>query len=137
MELHLFKDLDTRLRIRGIMDTQEILFTPSSLLDLLSKVDELKEYPVGLTETFDGGLQLQIGNSFYSIEDKYASLDAEVDPEVVDAISDVNEETYSKLEEDGVELETIESGLIKEALKTLAIGGVVRLAKSYLQSDKA
>ena len=40
------------------MDTQEILFTPSSLLDLLSKVDELKEYPVGLTETFDGGLEL-------------------------------------------------------------------------------
>ena len=47
---------------------ENIVFTPASLIDLLSKIDELSEFNVGITETIDGDLQLEIGDSIYSIQ---------------------------------------------------------------------
>ena len=38
-----------------------IVFTPASLIDLLSKIEELSDYPIGITETLDGQIQLNVG----------------------------------------------------------------------------
>lgn len=116
----------------------EIVFTPASLLDLISKVDELSQYEVGLTTTMDDQLQLQIGDSLYDITSDSNIEDIVTDENTVDQISDVNEETYDNLlEDESISNEPIEGGLIKEAIKTLAIGGLVRLGKQYLSGDKA
>ena len=46
----------------------EIVFTPAGLLDLLSQIDEFKDLDIGLAPTIDDKLQLQIGNSIYTID---------------------------------------------------------------------
>lgn len=112
----------------------ELVFTPAAILDLLSKIDEFKEFDLGLSESLDGNLQLQVGESFYDIEAEEHVNDVIVDEEVVDEIATINEEAYESLIDEGTAntQENIESGIIKEALKTLLIGGVVRLGKHLL-----
>ena len=36
-----------------------IVFTPASLIDLLSQIEELKDYDIGISETIDGQIQLK------------------------------------------------------------------------------
>ena len=43
------------------------LFNVSELYDLLSQIRELREYPISLTEIYDGGLQINIADSIYQI----------------------------------------------------------------------
>ena len=43
----------------------DLLFTPASILEILNQIDELKEYDLGVAETLDGKLQVQVGTSFY------------------------------------------------------------------------
>ena len=121
-----------RIRSSQQSDDSEILYTPAALLDLLSQVDELSDYDLNLTEGLDGTLQLQIGNSFYELECNDA-LDIELEDNVIDEIEDLQEDAYSEIV-DLHEDTAIEGGLLKEALKTLLIGGVVRAGKKYLQS---
>lgn len=115
-----------------------ILFTPASLLDFLSSIDELKDLDVGLTETIDGNIQVQIGSSIYEIDTSNAT-DVSVDESVVNTIDDVNESTYEELDDNydstipNTSLEDVEGGLIKEALKTLLVGGMVRLGAKLLK----
>ena len=108
----------------------EILITPAALLDILSKIDELSQYDVGLTESIDGKLQLQIGNSIYNIEDK-SITDIQVSDNVVEEIADINEEAYDNIEDS----DYIESGIIKELAKTLLIGGLVRLSGKLIGDE--
>lgn len=113
----------------------EIVFTPAALLELLSKIDEFKEFDLSLTENMDGTLQLQVGDSFYELASDESVNDIQVDESVVEEISDINEEAYEDLMDDDFTdstLEPVESGIIKEALKTLLIGGIVRMGKQYL-----
>lgn len=117
---------------------EQILFTPASLLDLLSQIDELKELPVGLSTGLDGELVLQIGDSQYQIEaDK--PLDTTVEPEVVEEIAEQNESAYEELVEKSddiyVDEEVIEGGLFTETLKTMLVGGLVRMAGNYLKKN--
>lgn len=117
------------------MDT--ILFTPASLLDLLSKIDELSEYEIGVAETIDGQLQLTIGDSTYLIDNDNAT-DVSVDETVVESIEDVNLDAYENLDDDidvtiYDEGEPIESGILKEVAKTLLVGGLVRLGSKLLK----
>ena len=117
------------------MDT--ILFTPASLLDLLSKIDELSEYEIGVAETIDGQLQLTIGESTYLIDNDNAT-DVSVDETVVESIEDVNLDAYENLDDDidvtiYDEGEPIESGILKEVAKTLLVGGLVRLGSKLLK----
>lgn len=116
------------------MDANNIVFTPASLIDLLSKIDELSEFNVGITETIDGDLQLEIGDSIYSIQTEEA-IDVTVDESVVNQIEIVNESAYESLSDDvDVEyLETIESGILKEAAKSLLLGGMLRLSAKLLK----
>ena len=113
---------------------ENIVFTPASLIDLLSKIDELSEFNVGITETIVGDLQLEIGDSIYSIQTEEA-IDVTVDESVVNQIEIVNESAYESLSDDvDVEyLETIESGILKEAAKSLLLGGMLRLSAKLLK----
>lgn len=113
---------------------ENIVFTPASLIDLLSKIDELSEFNIGITETIDGDLQLEIGDSIYSIETEVAT-EITVDESVVDEVEHANESAYEALSDDvDVEyLETIESGILKEAAKSLLLGGMLRLSAKLLK----
>lgn len=115
------------------VDNSELVFTPASLLDIISKIDELSQYEIGLTTTLDGQLQLQIGDSVYDLTSESDVNNVNVDDSVIDDVSEINEDAYDQIVGEEVEdAQPIESGLIKEMIKTLAIGGVVRLGKNYL-----
>lgn len=111
----------------------EIVFTPAGLLDLLSQIDEFKDFDIGLTPTIDDKLQLQIGNSIYTIDNNAEIV--YVDNEVVEDVSEVNDTTYDNLMSSGQfeDSQPVQSGLIKELAKTLFVGGVVRLTADILK----
>ena len=113
-----------------------ILFTPASLIDLLSQIDELSEYDINITETIDGKLQLGIGESTYLIDDEDAT-DVAVSEDVADTVEDINLEAYENLDDDiDVHVsddQVIESGVLKEIAKTLLVGGMVRLAGKLMK----
>lgn len=115
----------------------EIMFTTSSLIDLLSQIDELKDVDVGISEFPDGTIQLNVGNSSYDIRTDRAD-EVEVSQDIVDEISDINEATYNELSESGElsvtdDIEAINSGAVKQLLKTLLVGGIVRLTSKLVK----
>lgn len=118
---------------------EQVLLTPSALLDFLLQVDELDDMTVSVSETADGNIQVLIGDSVYSIDCSNAEQ-VEVEPEAVDQVSDINEEAYEDIVDsnDNVEEVDVEAGLIKELVKTLAVGGLARLAgkavKDYMRN---
>ena len=95
------------------MDT--ILFTPASLIDLLSKVEELSNVDVGISETPDGNIQLTIGDSVYAIDTSTAA-EVSVDADAVDEVEAVGAEAYSQLD-DSIEVTSdetaVQSGILK------------------------
>lgn len=121
------------------MDNNEILFTTASLLDFLQQIDELSDKDIILNED-DSAITVTIGDSTYTIN-KNDAEEVEVPDEVVDEVSEINETAfeelddveYSEIDED----ETVEGGIISEALKTLAVGGLVRLAGKIMGKDVA
>lgn len=111
----------------------QILFTPSSLVDFLTQVDELKDVNIGVND--DGeNVSISIGDSTYEINPKSVT-DIDVSDEDVDQACQANESNYDELEDSGeIEMnDSVESGIIKQLLKTLAIGGMVRLAAKELK----
>ena len=117
-----------------------LMFTPAGVLDLLSKIEELQDLDIGVTEALDGsGLLIQIGESSYEVkmEDEKDIL---TDDAVLMEIDDANVEAYENLVDDGTiemhdmedsgikdgDYESIESGFLTEVAKTLLIGGMVR-----------
>lgn len=123
---------------------EQYIFTPSSVLDLLTQINELSEYEIGFTETFDNKFRLTVGDSVYDIEPESVQT-LKVDDSTISDIQDTNMEAYESLESEGVigianedisnkdDVE-IESGIIKEALKTLLVGGMVRLTGKMLSN---
>ena len=115
---------------------QEIIFTPAALLDILSQVDELKDVDIGITETINNQIQLQIGESIYILKDANAT-EILVDDTVIDAIGDANLYAYENLSDLGrVDMDSVEpikSGILKELAKTLLVGGMVRLSAKLLK----
>lgn len=110
-----------------------ILFTPASLIDLLAKIDELKDVNISITETFDGDLQLNIGESVYIISSDEAT-DINVDESTAEKIDDINYQAYEDLDDEEFDVtEPIESGIIKELAKTLLVGGLVRLTSKLFR----
>ena len=115
----------------------EILFTPAALLDFLSQIEELADKDIAVSES-GSSITVRIGNSTYEIN-KSDAEPVEVEPDVVDEVAEINELTYEGL--DDIEYsefddeEVVEGGLIKEALKTLAVGGLVRLTGKLLGKD--
>lgn len=116
----------------------EILFTTASLLDFLQQIDELSDKDIILNED-DSAITVTIGESTYTIN-KNDAEEVEVPDEVVDEVADITDEAYAELGEDGVEVdnldeEPVEGGIISELLKTLAVGGMVRLTGKVLGDD--
>jgi hypothetical protein len=110
---------------------EELVFTPAAVLDLLAQIEELQQYDIGVSETPDG-VQVQIGESIYLIPFADAT-DIEVPEDVSDEIADLNEETYENISyADEVSNDYIESGLLKEVVKTLLVGGVARLVNKFV-----
>lgn len=109
----------------------EILFTPSALLDFLSQVEELSDKDISITES-EASILVEIGDSSYEIPTSSAS-DVPVEEEVIEQVADVNEEGYEGLDLDE-DADAVEGGLIKELFKTLAIGGLVRLTKNAIKN---
>ncbi len=121
------------------MDNNEILLTPAALLDFLRQVDELTDKDISVDDT-GSALNITIGDSSYSINFSDAET-VEVPDEVVDEVAEINETAYEEL--DDVEYseiddeEVVEGGILSEALKTLAVGGLVRLAGKIMGKDVA
>lgn len=113
----------------------EVMFTSAAVLDLLLQIDELKNYTVGMTETLDGELQLQIGDSIYLLTNDDTKT-IEVEDEVVGEIELTTEDAYKEIaddvSEDGESAEPVEAGIIKEIAKSLALGGLIRFASKHL-----
>lgn len=105
---------------------EEVVFTSSGLLDLLSQIDELKDYNLNLDDN-NGAISLTVGDSVYSISKPKDTV--EVSEEALAEISDIADEALSDVDTS----ESIESGVIKEALKTLLVGGAVRLVAKILK----
>lgn len=113
---------------------QNIVLTPSALLTFLNEIEELEGKQIGFVES-DDNLSITIGESTYvlnPIADEAVQLDAET----FDVIEEANEEGYAELndefEEADPDAEIVEGGIIKELVKTLALGGLVRLTKDAL-----
>lgn len=104
-----------------------ILITPSALLTLLSQVEELKGYDIGLSEE-DNKVVLTIGESTYQLEPE---SQLEVSEDIVEDVNDINDEGYNEFAEIE-DSEPVEGGIIKEVIKTLALGGLIRLTKNAL-----
>ena len=120
----------------------EILFTPAALLDFLLQIDELAEYEISVREA-NGNVMIQIGDSSYTIDTDTAQ-EVEVTPDVVDEVAEINDSTYEEVANteytqtpDIPADAPIEGGLIREILKTLAVGGMVRLTGKMLGKDVA
>lgn len=112
----------------------DIVFTPAAILDMLSQITELQEYDIGVTETIDGNIQIQIGDSIYEIKSESAE-EISVSEDVVKSIENINEDAYTDLVESGSfdeTQQTVESGLIKEAIKSLLLGGAIKFIKKLL-----
>lgn len=110
----------------------QLVFTSASILDLLSSIDELKDKNINLTET-ESGISITIGESTYEINTANAT-EVEVDEEVVEEIDEVTSEAYSELSDNGVDVQDeVEGGPIKELIKTLMLGGMVKMTANMLK----
>lgn len=131
----------------------EVVFTSAAVLDLLLQIDELKEYTIGMSETPDSQIQIQIGNSIYLINSEDCKT-IRVEDEIVGEIEVTTEEAYGQIEtdiqSDADELpmyfedeiveyydpdepqDAIEGSFIKDIAKSLALGGMIRFATKHL-----
>ena len=110
-----------------------IIFTPAALLEVLTQIDELKDYNISVTETLDNKIQIQVGDSIYQIESEGIE-DVEVSEDVLDSVEEINEDAYENLVEDS-EFESsdvVEAGFLKEAIKSLLLGGAIKLIKKLM-----
>lgn len=119
-------------------DTGNIVFTQASLLDLLSQIDELSSYDIGLSTNPDGTLMIEIGDSHYEVSTDNATPIA-VPEQVTNQVEQINEQAYDELAAD-VENSyivengsTVEGGLVKDMIKDIAIGGLVRVGMNFLK----
>ena len=110
-----------------------LVLTPSALLAFLSQIDELKDKEIIVDDSGDD-IQVTIGDTKYSLQPGVEL--SEVDPEVVDVLDEINEDGYDEAVEEAesqpADGEPVEGGLLKELVKTLAIGGLVRMTKNAL-----
>lgn len=120
----------------------EVLFTGASLIDFLSQVEELKDQNLDLKET-DLGFQVTIGDSIYNIL-PFEPTTVEVEEEVLDTVADANLDALLDMEAEGkVTLrefrddEAVEGGPILNLIKTLFVGGLVRMGTKQLGKDAA
>lgn len=108
----------------------EILLTPSALLNFLTQIDELANCDIQITEGTDSSISVSIGDSVYTIGGNATEIP--VADNVLEQVDDANMEGYGEAMYYS-ESEYIESGVISELAKTLMVGGLVRLTKRLLK----
>lgn len=118
----------------------DIILTPSGLLGFLSEIEELKGKEINFNESEDK-LTITIDDSQYVLDASNAP-EIEIDEESFEQVEDANEEGYDQLEDsDDFEIvdiqgeEPVEGGILKELIKTLAVGGLVRLTKNAIMNS--
>ena len=105
---------------------QELLLTSVSLFDILSQIPELSGCKIDVSDT-GTSISIKIDDNAYVV--KSSSNDIVSAPEsVVQDVSEIVDTEYSKSDSS----ENIESGVLKEIVKTLAVGGLVRLSAKLL-----
>lgn len=117
-------------------ENSKLVLTPSGLIAFLSQIEELDgKDSLAISEADDGsGLTIYIGDSTYRLQPEFDS-EIEVSSEVVDEIADIDDSGYDDLGDDFEEVdEDIEGGILKELIKTLAIGGLVRMTKNAIKN---
>ena len=120
--------------IRSVeLENSTLLLTPASLVDFLSQIDELSEKSISLNSD-NGYIEVSIGEATYRIRPQ-DEVNVPVSVDDIDEVNDAADDTYDELVDNGYieNSDEIESGLIKELIKTLAIGGMVRLAAKKLK----
>lgn len=105
---------------------EEVVFTSVGLVNLLAQIDELSDKNIDLSDN-NGAITLTIGDSSYSI--KKPTDVVEVSGQALSEISDIADDAVNDLDNSS----PIESGIVKEALKTLLVGGAVRLVAKILK----
>lgn len=110
------------------MQAESKVLTISGLISFLSEIEQLKGIDMQVSED-ENGWSIAIGEDIYRLE---SENEIEVDSDIVDSIEEIDEEGWDEVP-DVVEEEPVEGGVIKELLKTLAIGGLVRLTKNAIQ----
>lgn len=117
-----------------------LVLTPSALITFLANIEELSGLDLTITES-ENSIQVQIGESVYTLESPQTS-EIEVTSEAIDEIDNLNEEGYDELADsdaiehlEEVEGDVVEGGIIKELIKTLAVGGLVRLTKGAIMDS--
>lgn len=111
----------------------DIILTPSALLGFLSQIEELQDKEINFSESNDK-LIVMIDSNQYVI-DASGAPEIEIDEESFEQVEDANENGYDELDDDieEVGVEEVEGGIIKELIKTLALGGLVKMTKHALQ----
>ena len=121
------------------MKLDMVVLTPSALLAFLSQIEELKDVNIEVDEYADF-IKVKIGENHYTLEAPEDST-VQVSNDAIEEVNNLNEMGYDEIEEDiedgkidgeVVEGEPIEGGIVKELLKTLAVGGLVRLTKDAI-----
>ena len=117
----------------AITENSTLLFTPASLIDFLSQIDELSDKSISMNST-DSNIEISVGESTYQIHPE-DEVSLSVDNDDLEEVKDASDDTYDELVDNGYvnDSDDIESGIIKELIKTLAIGGMVRLAAKKLK----
>lgn len=112
------------------MDNNDmVVLTGSALITLLSQIEELKGLDLEITE-LDDYISVKIGENTYELEAPVEST-VSVDSETFDNIDELNTEGYEEFDDEMTD-EAVEGGIIKELIKTLAVGGLVRLTKDAI-----
>lgn len=111
----------------------DVMLTPSALLAFLNEIDELKDKEINFHES-DDKISVSIDSNTYVL-DASNSIEVQVDTQSYNELETANEDGYEEIGEDieEIEDEDIESGIIKELVKTLALGGLVRMTKHALE----
>lgn len=115
------------------LENSTLLLTPASLVDFLSQIDELSEKSISLNSDNEY-IEVSIGEATYRIRPQ-DEVNVPVSVDDIDEVNDAADDTYDELVDNGYVENSgeIESGIIKELIKTLAIGGMVRLAAKKLK----
>lgn len=105
---------------------EEVVFTSAGLVDLLAQIDELSDKNINMSDN-NGAITLTIGDSSYSI--KKPTDVVEISEQALSEITEIADDAINDIDNSS----PIESGIVKEALKTLLVGGAVRLVAKILK----
>ena len=107
----------------------QVLFSAASLLTILSSIEELDAEQIDL-DTDESGITVSIdGNEYRFDYNNESTADIEVSEDDLKETEAVIEQESESQEEP----EEIEAGIISGLLKTLAVGGLVRLTGKLLK----